>query len=341
MGFKQEHFDEKIPGEFICSHCRDVFLEPVALACQHTLCAKCYKKRMKRKIRACPVCKKTLCSSEEKIDKEWRKQYESLQINCPKGCEKVLSLGDLSDHYANHCQLTFTICINIGCARKVRRKDLALHLKQCDFRVVQCEGCGYTTKYIHLRMHQIVQKCLLRTNLHMIVQNRREMTSRVKQHRLKLHEESFQIELEERDLDRAKMWSAIARNDISRATSPSPLSRGKRFPELTDKEKALSRLVHSAPTSPVMSSSPMMSTSPTSATKLCENCNKLFSEYRNHGEACRWHKGVSACWSTVIILVSSPSHPSPKGRDMGSSTLYSWIPPLPFWCPPVCAFSIA
>ena len=314
MGLKQEHFDEKITGEFICSHCHDVFLEPVGLVCQHMLCAKCYKKRMKRKIPVCPVCKTALCTSEEKIDKEWRKQYESLKINCPKGCEKVLSLGNLNDHFANYCPLTFTLCINIGCARKVRRKDLALHLKQCDFRVVQCEGCGYTTKYVNLRMHQIVQKCLQRTNLHMIVQNRRQMNARVKQHRLKLQEESFQVELEERDLDRAKMWSAIARNDISRAATPSPY-KSKLSAELTGKEKALSRLVHSAPTSPVVPSLKM-----STATKLCENCNKLFSEHRNHSEACRWHKGVSPklVWSGWGLVNRGACHDWVRLGNRGS-----------------------
>ena len=118
----------------------------------------------------------------------------------------------------------------------------------------------------------------------MIVQNRREMNARVKEHRWKLQEESFKIELEERGLDRAKMWGAIARNDISRAATPN-LLKGKRSPELTDKEKALCRMVRSAPVSPLMGN-------PTTATKLCENCNKLFSEHRNHGDACTWHKGV-------------------------------------------------
>lgn len=293
MGLKQEHFDKIIPGEFICTHCHDVFLEPVCLACQHVLCKKCLKKRMKRKTPTCPVCKKALYLGDQNTDGEWREQYERLQVNCPKGCEKVLSLGKLSDHYGNHCPLTFTVCVNIGCNRKVRRRDLPLHLQSCDFRVVQCEGCGFSTKYVDLRMHQIVQKCLLRTRLHMIVQNRREMTARVKQHRLKLREESFQVELEERDLDRAKMWSAIARNEISRTSSANHLSYGGRqSPEVTRYKGALSRVVYSAPSSPVMSSA-VTSKTLASDTKLCTNCNKLFSEHRNHEEACRWHKGVS------------------------------------------------
>ena len=295
MGLKQEHFDEIIPSEFICSHCHDVFLEPVCLACYHVLCKKCFKKRTKRKTPTCPLCKKALCLGDQSVDGKWRQQYESLQVNCPKGCEKVLSLGNLNDHCSNHCPLTFTVCVNGGCNRKVRRRDLPLHLQHCDFRVVQCEGCGFSTNYINLRMHQIVQKCLLRTNLHMIVQNRREMTARVKEHRLKLQEESFQVELAERDLNRAKMWSAIARNEISRSNTPNHLALGGRHsPKLTGCKRALPRVVHSAPSSPVMSSA-VTSRTPTtrSTTNLCTNCKKLFSEHRNHDQACRWHKGVS------------------------------------------------
>lgn len=291
MGLKQEYFDDKIPSEFICSHCHDVFLEPAVLSCSHMLCAKCHRKRMKRKTPTCPVCKHDLRLSDEEVDSEWRKRYESLKINCPKGCEKVLLLRNLNSHYFYHCPLTFTLCVNTGCSKKVRRRDLGLHLKQCDFRMVDCEGCGFRTKYINLRMHQIVQKCLLRTNLHMIVQNRREMNARVKEHRLKLQEESFEIELEERDLDHAKMWSAIARNDISRAVTPN-LSTVKRLPEPTDKDKGLYRLTRSAPVSPLVRRSPIASPATTKC-KLCGNCNKLFSDHRNHAQACSWHKGVS------------------------------------------------
>jgi len=147
----------------------------------------------------------------------------------------------------------------------------------------------------------------------MIVQNRRQMNARVKQHRLKLQEESFQVELGERDLDRAKMWSAIARNDIlKRATTPNP-EKGKLSGEVRDKETSLSRLVHSAPTSPAIPRA-RMSSSPTSTTKLCENCNKLFSEFRNHGEACRWHKGVSVCLGYAVNY-----------SEVAYSALYSFL----------------
>ena len=285
MGLKQDNFDEKVPNEFLCSHCHDVFLEPVCLDCLHILCSTCFKKRMKRKSKTCSVCGKGLSLSDKEIEPVWRGRYASLKIACTKGCEKAVALGSLNDHLANHCPLAFTPCTNLGCTRKVRRRDLPLHLKQCDFRLVNCEGCGFRTKYSNLRMHQIVQKCLFKSNLHMIVQNRREMDSRVKEHRLKLKEETFQIELQERDLDRNKMWSAIARNNISRTTTPSPPRRFS--PVLShNEEKSSTRMVHSAPASPATSRGH-------ADCKLCANCNKLFTERRNHGEACRWHRGVS------------------------------------------------
>lgn len=291
MGIKLEHFDGRIPSEFICSHCHDVFLQPAVLSCMHMLCIKCYKKRMRRRSPVCPVCRKDLRLHhiEGKIDTEWKKRYDNLKINCPKGCETVLLLGGLDDHFTNHCPLSFTLCINIGCRKKVRRRDLSLHLERCDFRFVQCEGCGFRTKYINLRMHQIVQKCMIRNNLHMIMQNRREMETRVKEHRLKLQEESLKIELDERDLDRTRIWNAISRNEISRATTRSP-AREKRSPELTDKDNAsYSRVVHSAPVR-------------STTTMLCDNCNKLFSEHRNHGDACSWHKGVGRSLKTPKVL---------------------------------------
>lgn len=285
MGLKQELFVEKIPNEFICSHCHNVFLEPTVLTCLHKLCAKCCQKRTKRKAPTCPVCKQGLCSSDEEIDTDWRRRYESLKMNCPRGCGKDFVLGDLTNHYAHHCQLTFTLCINTGCSKKIRRKDLPFHLRQCDFRIVDCEGCGFKTKYIDLRMHQIVQKCLVRSNRHMIVQNRREMSARLKEHRVKLQEESFEIELEERDVDRAKMWSAIARNNISRSVTPNIL-RGNRLTEPTD-EMGLYRFVRSAPLCQLHKEVRGTGTQ----SKLCVFCNKLFSDNRNHSQACSWHKG--------------------------------------------------
>lgn len=119
MGFKQEYFDEKIFGEFICFYCYDVFLEFVVLGCQYMLCVKCYKKRMKWKVFVCFICKKVLCLSDEKIDIKWKEQYESLEINCFKGCEKVLLFGNFNDYFVNYCQLIFMFCINIGCVWKV------------------------------------------------------------------------------------------------------------------------------------------------------------------------------------------------------------------------------
>lgn len=300
MGINQELFVEKIPAEFICSHCHKVFLEPTVLTCLHLLCSKCCKKRWKRKA-PCPVCKKGLCASDEKVNKYWRERYESLKINCPKGCEKVLMLGDLNEHYIRECELTFILCVNLGCSRKIRRRDMPCHLKQCDFRIVCCEGCGFRTKYVNLRLHQVVQKCLRTNNRHMIVQNRREMSERLKEHRLKLQEESFEIEIEQRDFDRAKMWSAIARNSRSRSVTPSRFG-GYHSSDPSD-GTGFNRFVQSAP---VCTRTKAVQGTVATQCKLCAFCQKLFTENRNHSQACIWHKGVSnkqISWMTVFNYI--------------------------------------
>ncbi|KAK2565449.1 TNF receptor-associated factor 3 [Acropora cervicornis] len=290
MGISQELFVGKISTEFICSHCHDVFLEPTVLTCLHLLCSKCCKKRLKHRAPTCPICKKSLSESNEKVNKYWKARYESLKINCPKGCENVLMLGDLHKHYIHECELTVSLCVNLGCSRKIRRRDMPFHLKQCDFRIVCCEGCGFRTKYVNLRLHQVVQKCLRANNRRMIVQNRREMRERLKEHRSKLQEESFEIEIEERDFDRAKMWSAITRNSRSRSVTPNRFG-GCRASDPSD-GRGFNRFVQTAP--PRSLAKAVQGTVATQC-KLCAFCNKLFTENCNHNEACIRHKGCQAC----------------------------------------------
>lgn len=274
MGLGLENFDESVPSEFLCPCCRGIVLDPVLTECDHILCAKCFSKRMKRR-QTCPTCAKALAVSEKRINTVWMRRYNRLEVNCTKGCEKLLSLGSLKDHLMSHCPLTFTQCGNTGCCRRVRRLDLASHLAECDFRIVQCEGCSYQTRYMNLRMHQIVQKCLLRRNLHSVVQNRREMSARVKEHRRRLQEESFRRELENRDSEKAKMWSAIMRERPYRAVSPA-LNSGALFHS------------QSASSSPTQSRN-----SHSRSGRLCINCHKLFTDKFNHPEACVFHQGVS------------------------------------------------
>ena len=280
MGLELEHFDESIPSEFICQHCRSVLLDPVLTACNHRICAKCFSKRAKRSRRqTCPVCTKQLTASDKEVNALWRHRYNQLQANCPKGCEKTVSLGQLKEHLENQCPLTFARCSNSGCSRRVRRSKIASHLLDCDFRIVECEGCGVRTRYADLRMHQIVQKCMVRMNLHTIVQSRREMDQKVKEYRRKLDEESFRREVQDRGSEKARMWGKTTGNGPSRPASPARSSPGSLR---RDRVVPAPRPTRSADSSPAGST----------RNKLCVNCNKLFTDRFNHAEACIYHRGV-------------------------------------------------
>eukprot|EP01127_Copromyxa_protea_P013922 TRINITY_DN3794_c0_g1_i3.p1 TRINITY_DN3794_c0_g1~~TRINITY_DN3794_c0_g1_i3.p1 ORF type:complete len:266 (-),score=53.60 TRINITY_DN3794_c0_g1_i3:77-874(-) len=57
------------------------------------------------------------------------------------------------------CEWTVTTCDFKGCGRKMLKKDMAAHVSECAFRVVQCR-CGHATAFSALKEHQ-QQTCLL------------------------------------------------------------------------------------------------------------------------------------------------------------------------------------
>lgn len=290
MGFDVTNFAGEVPAEFLCPNCHSVVFEPLLTECSHVFCSKCFRKVLKRK-KGCPACGMGLRQSSGCLNREWKTNYESLMIKCTKGCDKYVSLGDMDNHLEKFCPLSFVLCTNNGCTRKIRRRDVPGHLIHCDYRMVECEGCGFETRYVNLRMHQIVRQCIRQKNLHAIVQNKRALDERVRRHRLQLQEESFKRELEDRVVEKAKMWDAIARQRPCRVFS-APASTNKTL-ALTSNRHAfnVSKMAQSAPDQNIVVSSPQKLVSGSGI--LCSNCNRLFMAELNHERACKWHKGAS------------------------------------------------
>jgi len=216
MGFDLENFDYNVPQEFLCFSCRKVLQNPLVTDCSHILCSKCFHKRLKKKLK-CPVCGNSMGNGGKQLDSSWRNRYESLVMSCTKGCEMPVTLGKLAHHLDSECPLTFAYCSNTGCSKRVRRQNLPQHLSICDYRVLACENCGFRTQFINLRTHQLAKKCGIKKNLHMIVQGRREMNAKVKQHKREVDQDTFRRTLNEREMERSKMWSAIHCNDPNRS----------------------------------------------------------------------------------------------------------------------------
>lgn len=274
MGLNVKHFqDETVNSKFICSHCHGVFVDPVLCNCGHIFCWVCFKRRKKRQSK-CLVCSKELGVSSEALEGEWLKEIAELKIICPKGCTKVVRFELLTHHFDNECDLAFISCTNEGCTKKVKRADLPNHLTKCDFRVVSC-CCGVAVRFLDLRQHQLVQKCVAKQNLQIIVRKRREMERAIREHRLTMQKQCFKEECEQRRLIKLKQRNVRSSTATSVRSEPVLGSVAK--------ETGVARLPssHSA-------SGPLQRTSCS-----CRNCGKLYDKSNNHGRACTWHFGVS------------------------------------------------
>lgn len=297
MGIDLENFNDNVPAEFICPSCRKVVYYPLVTDCFHVLCAKCFNKRAKRRLK-CPACGGSMGEGNKKLDSSWRRRYERIKVNCTKGCEMEMTLGELDRHLDEECPLTFAVCSNSGCSKKVRRSDLPEHYKECDYRIVMCENCGFQTRFINVRTHQIVRKCALRKSLHMIVQSRREMDAQVKEHKRQVDEDSFRRTLNERDMEKNKLWTAIYRNNPNRmlSRSPSP-SRCVSAMEMVDGNGS----PDGYRSSKGGSVTPRSMRSYPDCVSLCMNCKKVFLEDSNHDLACQWHEGVGSYIEYMVL----------------------------------------
>ena len=287
MGFDLEKFNGDVPAEFLCPNCHSVVSEPLLAECSHVFCSKCFKKTLKRN-KGCPTCEMEVSQSRFPLSLEWKRKYASLQLRCTKGCQKFVSLGNLEKHLVESCPFSLVLCTNDGCTRKIRRRDVSHHSNVCCYRVIECEGCGFRTRYVNLRMHQIVRQCVRQKNLHSIIQNQRDLDAKVKKHRLKLGEESFKRELEDRDIQKAKLWDAIARQNPCRVLS-APSSTKRMLASTANRYKMnLSNLEHNFP-----DKDDFHDLYKSDIGVPCVNCNKLFIKGRNREQACKWHRGAS------------------------------------------------
>ena len=151
---------------------------------------------------------------------------------------------------------------------------------------MKCENCAFQTQFLNLRTHQLVTKCGMKRNLHMIVQNRREMNALVREHKRQVDQDTFRRTLDEREVEKNKLWSAIYRNNPTRTGSRSP------SPIRMEEERASPPLSRLSTYSARLRSSGSSAAASPDTVMLCLNCRKLFIEETNNDQACQCHEGV-------------------------------------------------
>ena len=257
-------------------------------------------KRTKGGLHHCPMCSLELLEDKSGSSEKLANAINELQVHCPRNCGGTPKYGHLEIHLSEQCPLGRVICVNTGCHRKLKRKELQDHLNVCDFRIISCRGCSKTMKLADLRQHQKVQNCINQLQKQMIVRNLREGEKELKKHIENLKEDSFKVQRETRDLEKGYVWKRIERNPGS--FSPTLVQRHST-------ESHLGLVPCSRPTSGDSEDSRKALSSPALATKgsvgkkkrtksadvpfcVCFQCNCRYDERTNSEDACSWHAGV-------------------------------------------------
>lgn len=101
-----------------CPVCHDLFLEPITLICQHTLCRTCLERTIERRP-SCPVCRADTHLSTNNV----RDMATNMIIN---SCIEYLR----------------TECQNEGCTVKILEREKEQHELVCEFVKVNCVHCN-------------------------------------------------------------------------------------------------------------------------------------------------------------------------------------------------------
>ena len=201
MGLDVEMFEGPIDSEFICQICCCVLLNPEKAACEHIFCQECVVRKLKSKtsLPECPTCGAKLSRETSEPSIDFKLQLLHLRIKCSHKCGEIVILGDLPDH-VDTCPHTPVDC-NFkakGCNRKVKRCDLRKHLEECDFRIVECEACGYETVYRELYTHQSRVRCLEKKLKQQIVRERKVASQEINRHRERLFKDNVRLDQQQR-----------------------------------------------------------------------------------------------------------------------------------------------
>ena len=117
-------------------------LEPIVLSCGHTYGKSCVEKvKTLASNPQCPDCRSRIYSTD-KFERNiaLQKLIFRLPAECNL-CAMQFELGVGLKHHLN-CVETDVECKNEECTETMKRKDLAAHEQQCQFKEGRCEQCN-------------------------------------------------------------------------------------------------------------------------------------------------------------------------------------------------------
>ncbi|XP_062569089.1 TNF receptor-associated factor 5-like [Saccostrea cucullata] len=317
MGLETKLFEGDVDESFICKLCHKVFLNPVSSSCKHLFCNNCIQKRFQYEtLKHCPICKTKFTDKLTQPSNEFKLKLLQLRIMCSNKCGKVVLLGELPDHVSDMCPHTPVTCpfYGKGCRKKIRRCDIKRHLKECDFREVVCEACGYTTIFRDLFTHQSRTKCLEKKLKQQIIREFRHTNREVRRHKSLLNRQHVKrdILLRQKELEHSRNLQSSRLSSSRRFGSLESLANSNTSTSVFLTENVLQKCFKGgqgqsgsslvSDSTSVGSRAPLPSRSGHNVFE-CMRCKKLFKPQYNHEGACRWHQGPVSIFFSICNSV--------------------------------------
>ena len=169
LGNTIDNFVDKIDDDFNCTICLNVADEPTRCSglCGAMFCADCMRKALEHK-KCCPACNKTKVTSVK--DVILRNHIMKQSVYCinsspedreidsltkRKACNSCTWVGkyDQLEIHLKDCDYHLVNCPHYGCSIKVTRIDMDRHKQSCSFQLMKCEHCQLNFKLASLKDH--------------------------------------------------------------------------------------------------------------------------------------------------------------------------------------------
>lgn len=164
MGYDQERFLDSFGQDLVCQICLCVLQDPLECkTCQSSFCTQCIS-TWKLNRNKCPNnCELSLHTSHKYL----RSALESLHLKCINaelGCEKVVTLGNISKHENKKCEFRMAKCRYSNCGEIFKCGEIEAHEENCLHKIITCGECGQEINIREMDEHSCILTLSGKTN---------------------------------------------------------------------------------------------------------------------------------------------------------------------------------
>jgi hypothetical protein len=169
------NFVDKIDDDFNCTICLNVADQPTRCSslCGAMFCGECMRKALEQK-KCCPACNKTKVTSVKDVILRNHIMRQSVycinssledreidSLTKRKACNSCSWVGkyDQLELHLKDCDYHMVNCPHFGCSVKVTRIDMDRHKQSCSFQLMKCEYCQLNFKLASLKDHHTECPC--------------------------------------------------------------------------------------------------------------------------------------------------------------------------------------